>query len=242
VARPRAVGSGSLSWAPVLQGNLGWISAENELRGGNLAGNRVHVQTFAALVGGGARLYLGEHASIATLVSGIYGKTENDFQARNEAGESLEMAFGHLVDGQVETWSIVPAAEFRYEWTRGRVRVEFISQYGFFHTETFHGSSDFVQVDGDSQTWENRLGIEAPIEWHVFGCELETGGFVSRTELAGGAAEGFNTSHFETINGRLVLDLAGKVWKTRWLGLGASWFHGARLTGWSAGIELRFAL
>jgi hypothetical protein len=65
---------------------------------------------------------------------------------------------------------------------------------------------------------------------------------VSRTDLAGRAAEGLNASHFETINGRFVLDLTDKVWKTRWLGLGASWFHGERFTGWSAGLELRFAL
>jgi hypothetical protein len=45
---------------------------------------------------------------------------------------------------------------------------------------------------------------------------------------------------FYTLNGRLVLDFLGKLWKVKWLGLGASCFLGDHFSGWSAGLDLRF--
>jgi hypothetical protein len=37
----------------------------------------------------------------------------------------------------------------------------------------------------------------------------------------------------------LVLDLLGKVWKVRWLGIGYSYFWGDHFNGWSVGVDLR---
>jgi len=79
-----------------------------------------------------------------------------------------------------------------------------------------------------------------PLGWKLFDRELHTGGFFSRTELFGNAAEGLNENHIYTVNGRFVMDLLGKVWKVRWLGLGASYFFGDHFDGWSAGLDLRF--
>ena len=42
------------------------------------------------------------------------------------------------------------------------------------------------------------------------------------------------------VNGRLVLDFLGKLWKVKWLGLGASYFFSDNFSGWSAGLDLRF--
>jgi len=72
------------------------------------------------------------------------------------------------------------------------------------------------------------------------GAKLHTGGFFARTEMFGGIAAGLNADHSYTVNGRLVLDLLGKLWKVRWLGVGASYFFSDNFSGWSAGLDLRF--
>jgi len=74
----------------------------------------------------------------------------------------------------------------------------------------------------------------------MFGYEIHTGGFVSRTELFGGAALGLNTDYVYRANGRMVLDFLGKLWKVKWLGLGVSYFWGHDVEGWSAGLDMRF--
>ncbi len=81
VAAPRPLGSDGLQWAPVLQGNLGFISAENEFANGYLQGNRSVYDVFAVQGGGGARLYFTDQFSAALALSGIYGRTENEFRA-----------------------------------------------------------------------------------------------------------------------------------------------------------------
>jgi hypothetical protein len=239
----RPLGTSGLKWAPLLQGNLGWVKATNTFETGYLEGNRSVYDTFAAALGGGARLSFSDHASVGVVLSGMYGKTRNDFRAENDIGRAFEsVASGRFVDWEVETWSIAPAAEFQYVWTRGVARLDFTSRYNFFHTESFRGSSPFIHVDGDSHTWENRVGVESPAGFSVFGTPLETGGFLSRIELSGGVADGLDTSYAYTANGRLVLDLTDRLWKTRWLGIGATYFRGTHFRGWSAGIDARFRL
>ena len=49
-----------------------------------------------------------------------------------------------------------------------------------------------------------------------------------------------STTAIYTVNGRFVLDMLGKIWKLRWLGLGVSYFFGDHLNGWSAGLDFRF--
>jgi hypothetical protein len=41
------------------------------------------------------------------------------------------------------------------------------------------------------------------------------------------------------VNGRFVLDLEGKIWAVRWLGVGCSYFWADRFSGWSAGLDVR---
>lgn len=241
VTSPRPLGPDGLRWAPVLQGNLGYISARNEFASGYLAGNESVYDVLALQAGGGARLFFGEHCSLAASLSGIYGQTENEFRAHNAVGENVKVvASGTFVDWRLETWSAVPALDFRYSTQWRRTTVELSSRYSFFHTESFRSSSPVVGVKGDSDTWENRLDFDVPLTWQVAGYPLRTGGFVSRTELGGNAAVGLNENHFYTVNGRLVADLLGKIWKVRWVGLGASWFNGSHFNGWTAGMDVRF--
>ena len=237
VSAPRPL-AGKTTWSPVLVGNIGFISARNRFDDGYLAGNRMEYDTFALQLGAGARFQMTEHLSVIPTLSGIYGHTENEFIARNAVGQAVKQAAsGTYVDWQLDTWSIDPAFELRYDWSWQRTRFEFGTRYTFFHTESFNSSSPLVRVEGDSHSWENKLDVDVPLGWRLLDCELHTGGFLSRTELFGNIADGLNANHVYTANGRFVLDLLGKVWKVRWFGVGASYFWGEKVNGWTAGPD-----
>ena len=241
IAEPAPLGESGLKWAPVLQGNLGHITAINEFRTGYLQGNESVYDMLAVQGGGGARFYFTDQLSLAPTISGIYGRTENEFKPRNPIGEAVKAAAaGTFVDWTLETWSVVPSLDLRYDWSWRRTTFEFSSRYNFFHTESFDSSSPVVGVNGDSHTWENKLDVDVPLGWKVFGRELHTGGFFARSELFGGAADGLNADHVHTVNGRFVVDLIDKVWKMRWLGVGASYIFGDDFDGWTAGVDMRF--
>jgi hypothetical protein len=240
VAAPRSLGGSEIKWAPVLQGNLGHSIAENEFTSGYLQGNRTRYELLAVQFGGGARFYFTDHFSLTPTLSGIYGHTENEFLPVNPVGDAIKVAAsGTFVDWELETWSAVPALDLRYDYFWGRTTLAFSSRYNFFHTENFDSSSPVVAVDGNSHTWENKLDVDVPLGVKLFQRELHTGGFLSRTEVFGGAADGLNEDHVYTVNGRLVLDLLGKVWKVRWIGFGYSYFWGDNFDGWSAGVSVR---
>jgi hypothetical protein len=242
VASPEPLGLARLRWAPVLQGNLGLVSAENTFKTGYLAGNKMTYDTLALEGGGGVSIYLTEHLSLSPTISGIYGRVKNDFQPQTANGDYLlAVGNGTLVNWTVDTWSVVPALELDYQWLWGRTTFVFSSRYNFFHTESFESSSPIIGVNGDSSTWANKLDVDVPLGLKVFGSELHTGGFFSRTDIFGGAADGLNTGYVYTANGRLVLDFLGKLWKLRWAGVGVSYFSGHELSGWSGGVDLRFA-
>ena len=240
VASPKPLGLGNLQWAPVLQGNLGMVSVENRFKTGYLEGNQMNYDTLAIEAGGGVAIFLTDNLSLTPTLSGIYGRVENRFSPHNPTGDFVKsMGSGTLVDWTMDTWSVVPALELDYQWTWGRTVFDFSSGYDFFHTESFESSSPIMDVKGNSSTWENKLDVDVPLGLKVFSRELHTGGFFSRTEVFGNAAQGLNTGYVYTANGRLVLDFLGKLWKVRWLGVGASYFWGQNFNGWSAGVELR---
>ena len=241
VAAPSPLGLGSTKWAPVLEGNLGDLSVENQFQTGYLQGNRVRYDTLAIQGGAGARFYFNEHLSLAPTLSGIYAHTENQFQPGNALGQAIKIAgSGIFVDYDVDTWSVSPSLDLRYRWLWGRTTFLFSSRYDFFHTESFKSSSPLATLTGDSHTWENKLDVDLPLGLKTLGCEWHTGGFFSRTELFGGVAEGLDAGYTYTANGRFVLDLLGKFWKLRWVGVGASYVWGSDLSGWTAGVDLSF--
>lgn len=237
------LGLGGVEWAPVLEGNLGNLSAENQFQTGYLKGNGAHFDTAVVQGGAGVRFYFTENLSLAPTLSGIYGHTENEFHAGNALGQGIKtVAGGILVDYQVDTWSVAPALDFRYTWHWSRSTFLFSSRYGFFHTESFNSSSPLVTLAGDSHTWENKIDVDVPVGLKTFGREWHTGGFFSRTELFGNAAAGLNSSQAYTANARFVLDFEGKFLKVRWLGLGVSYVWGTDFSGWTTGVDLSFKL
>ena len=241
VSAPMDLGIGDIKWSPVIQGNLGRIRAANDFETGYLLGNTSTYTVMAVQFGGGARFYLTDQFSIASTITGIYGHTENEFLAKNPVGDVIkELAKGTFVDWHIDTWTVAPALEVRYEWTWRRTTFELSSHYTYFHTESFKTTSPLVSVTGGSQTWENRIDVDIPTRLTVLGHELHTGGFLSRTQLYGGIAEGLNDNHINTVNGRFVFDFKNKLWKVRWIGLGASYFFSGHFDGWSAGADVRF--
>ena len=240
VASPKPLGLGDFKWAPVLQGNIGYSSAENQFPTGYLQGNRSLYHLLAVQAGGGARIFFTDHVSLAPAVSGIYGHTENEFKPQNAVGNLVKAAAsGTFVDWKLDSWSVVPSLDLKYEVQWKRTTFEFSSRYSYYHTESFNSSSAVVYVNGNSHTWENKLDVDVPLGWRLFGRELHTGGFFARTELFGGAAAGLNEDHVYTVNGRFVMDVLGKAWKIRWLGLGYSYFWGDHFSGWCAGADVR---
>ena len=234
------MGLGDLKWSPVLLGNVGHIEAENEFNKGHLHGNRMSYDIWAGQLGGGARFYLTDRLSLSPTISGIYGHTENEFKPKNAIGRSIEAAAsGTFVNWDLDTWAVSPSIDARYEWIWGRTTFELTSRFTFFHTESFQSSSDVVGVEGDSSTWENKLDVDVPLGLCVLGRELHSGGFFSRTDLHDGIADGLNENHVYTANGRLVLDVLGKLWKVRWVGVGASYFWGDHANGWTTGLDMR---
>jgi hypothetical protein len=236
----RPLGVGDLEWAPVLQGNLGMVSAVNTFKTGYLAGNQMTYDTLAIEAGGGAAFYLTKQLCLTPTISGIYGRVQNKFDSQNPNGDLIKsLGSGTIVDWTLDTWSVVPALELNYEWRWRRMTFDFNSGYSFFHAESFESSSPILGVKGDSSTWANKLEADVPLGLEILGHELHTGGFFSRTEVFGDAAHGLNTDYIYTANGRLVLDFLGKLWKVKWLGAGVSYFWGGDLSGWSAGLDMR---
>ena len=241
MASLRPLGVGSIQWAPVLLGNVGMVSAENQFQTGYLAGNRMTYDTLAIQGGGGAAIHFGDHLSLSPTISGIYGHVENQFDPQTANGDYFRtLGTGTLVDWTMETWSVVPALELEYQWMWRRTTFEFCSRFSYFHTESFETTSPILGVNGDSSTWLNKLDVDVPLGLKVLGRELHAGGFFSRTELFDNVAHGLNSGYVYTVNGRFVIDLQGKLWKVRWLGLGASYFFGEHFDGWTMGMDLRF--
>jgi hypothetical protein len=241
VAAAKPLGASGLKWAPLLLGNLGRIVTTNEYTDGYLEGNGMEYDVLAAQLGGGIRLYVTEHVSAEASISGIYGRVVNEFQPHNAVGDAVNAAAsGTFVDWELDTWTVAPLVSARYEWYWGRSLVGAQSRFTFFDTETITSSSVVVDVAGTSQTWDNRLDLDVPLNAHVLGRRVHTGGFFSRTELAGGIADGMNEDHVYTVNGRLVLDYVGAIWMVRWLGLGVSKLWGDHVDGWTGGLDMAF--
>ena len=175
---------------------------------------------------------------------GMYGHTENTFYPNNNASaaalQPAARAAG-LVDWSADTWTIRPAADFQYIYTWRRTIFTLSSDPTYFHTESFNTSNPNVIVNGDSETWMNKIDVDVPLGKNLWGHELRTGGFFSRTELIGDIKNGLNTDHLYELHGRIVLDYLNQLWKVQWIGIGGSYLWGNDgFTGYSFGLDIAF--
>lgn len=242
IGAPRQLGSLDIGWQPQLQGSMGYLTAKNNFKEGNLAGNSSEYKTFAIQFGGGARFWLSDQLSIAPTLMGMYGHTENDFQANTAfAQANLQQAkqLG-LVNWNADTWTVLPGGNIQYQYPWRRVIFTASSGYTYYHTESFSSSSSLVSINGDSEAWENKIDVDIPLGVELFGHELRTGGYFSRTDLYGDLQSGLKTDYYYEVHPRLVLDFLDQLWKVQWIGVGGSYLWSSNFKGWSIGGDVAF--
>ena len=239
----RPLGDSGIGWQPQLQGNMGYLTAKNNFQAGSLLdGDNSEYKTFAVEFGGGARFWFNDNFSIAPTLVGMYGHTEESYTANSSFTQSLVPSAqkAGLIDWNADTWTITPALNVQYQYTWQRTILTLSSEPDYFHTESFSSSSPNVSVNGDSTTWENKIDVDTPLGVELFGHELRTGGFFSRTDVYGDLQDGLKTDYIYEAHGRIVLDFLGQWWKVQWIGVGVSYLWGSSFNGWSYGADVTF--
>ena len=240
VGDPQQLGNLPVGWQPRIQGNMGYLDSTNRLRGPLLGGDVSKFHDFAIEFGGGVRFWVSDVLSFAPSFMGMYGRTSNDYVANSvfaRANLALAQQTG-LIDWRVDTWSVRPALDIQYVIRWDRVIVTLASDPTFFHTESFNNSASGLRVRGDSGSWPNTIDIDVPLGMEIFGHEIRTGGYVSRTDLFGDLKAGLKVQRVNELHTRLVLDFLNQLWKVQWLGVGASYLWGPNISGWTAGVDL----
>ena len=250
IGDPRQFGDLPIAWQPQLQGEMGYLSAKKDLttadtfNGQSLDGSQSKFHDFSIQFGGGPRLWFNDHFSIAPTFMGMYGHTENTFYARGNAGAVAAQPIAQqegLVDFNVDTWTIRPAADICYIYNWRRTIITLDSTPTYFYTESFHASNPNIDISGDSETRMNKIDVDVPLGKDLWGHELRTGGYFSRTEFYGGIKDGLPINHLYEIHGRVVLDYLNQLWKVQWLGIGGSYLWGNNgFTGYSFGLDVAF--
>ena len=246
VGGPKQLGTLPIGWQPQVQGSMGYLTAHNNFNNPaqtNLVGAENKTHDFSIQFGGGACFTLNNYFSVAPTIMGMYGHTESTFYPNNNAGaaalQPAAKAAG-LVDWTADTWTIRPAVNFVYAYTWHRTIFTLSSDPTYFHTESFSTSNPNVSVNGDSETWENKIDVDIPTGQMLFGHELRTGGYISRTEFYGDIKDGLNTDHLYEAHGRIVLDYLNQLWKVQWIGIGYSYLWGSDFSGYSYGLDVAF--
>ena len=242
IGDPKPLGDTGIGWQPRLQGTMGYVESTIDYKSGQQDNDTSTYRTFAIAFGGGARFWFNDHLSLAPTFMGMYGHSENDYDADSAWGKAnLEQAKkAGLVNYRVDTWSVRPGADLQYVYTWGRTVFSLSSELAYYHTESFRTSTYAGSVNGDSQTWQNLIDVDIPLGKELWGHELRTGGFFSRTELYGDVKDGLNANYINEAHGRVVLDFLGKLWKVQWIGVGASYLWGNDFYGYSFGADIAF--
>ena len=242
IGDPRPIGDSSVGWLPILQGNVGSLEAKNHVESGLLAGDTNQFKSFALEFGGGLRLFFADAFSIAPTISALYGHTSNDYSAVSafmQANAAKATQLG-LVNWVVDTWTVRPALNVQYVFKWDKTTITLSSDPTYFHTGTFRTDNANVKVRGDSWTIANTLDVDVPLGMQLFGYELHTGAYFSRTDLSGGVEQGLDFEHLYEIHSRVVLDFLNRWWKLNWVGIGASYLWGPNITGWTVGADVKF--
>ena len=242
VGDPKPLFDSGIKWQPRVQGNMGYLVGKNTFRSGDLEGDTSKYFTYAIQFGGGARFWFNEHLSLAPTLMGMYGHTHNNYIATSAAGRAAyqDADQAGLINWNVDTWTVRPSGELTWIQNFGRVIVTLSSEGTYFHTEDFGGSDKHPSVNGNSETWKNKIDVDIPLGVMVFNHELRTGGYFCRTEFYGDLEDGLGWDHEYEIHYRLVLDFLGELWKVKWLGVGASYLWGNDFNGYSFGVDAAF--
>ena len=242
IGDPQPIGDTGIAWQPRLQGSMGTVDSKKVYNSGELEGDTTKYNTFAIQFGGGGRFWFNDHLSVAPTIMGMYGHTENEYDARSAFGKANynEADQLGLINWSADTWTVRPAGNIQYVYTWHRTIFTLASDYTYFHTESFQTSTSNLKINGDSESWKNMIDVDIPLGKELWGHELRTGGYFSRTELYDGLKTGTGTDHLYEIHGRLVLDFLGNLWKVQWIGIGYSYLWGGSINGYSIGADIAF--
>jgi len=242
IGDPQPLGNLSIGWQPRLQGNMGYLESTNLPRTGPRVSDTSEYTTYAIEFGGGARFWLNDHFSVAPTLMGLYGHTSNNYTVRSafmRANQALATQLG-LINWSVDTWTLRPALDVQYVMTWGRSIITLSADPTYFHTEGFNSSNSNVRINGNSASVSNKIDLDIPLRIELYGHELRSGGYLSRTDLFGDLKAGLGVQHMNEIHGRLVLDFLNQLWKVQWIGVGASYVRGTNIAGWTAGADIAF--
>lgn len=242
IGDPQPLGDLNIGWQPRLQGNFGYLESNYLPLGGFRASDSSEYTTYAVEFGGGVRFWLNEHFSVAPTVMGLYGHTSNSYTARSafvKANLALATQLG-LINWSIDTLTVRPALNLQYLIPLGRNIITLSSDSTYFHTQGFNSSNSNVRISGSSASVSAKIDLDVPLRMEIYGHELRTGGYLSRTDLFGDLKDGLGVQHMNEIHGRLVLDFLNQLWKVQWIGVGASYIRGTNITGWTAGADVAF--
>jgi hypothetical protein len=242
VGDPRRLDGLDIGWQPRLQGNMGYLRSTSHLQGSLLAGDTSEFRTSAIEFGGGARFWTTGRLSFAPTVMILYGRTDDDYSAQSAfARRNLpELQQLGLADWSIDTWSLRPALNIQYIIPVGRALITLSSDPTGFYTHGFARSNIHLRVGGDSGFVTNKIDLDIPLGVEIYGHELRSGGYLSRTDLFGDLETGLGVQHLNELHGRIVLDFLNQLWKVQWLGLGASYLWGTNISGWTVGADVAF--
>jgi len=244
VGDPMPIGNTGIAWQPRLQGSMGTLTTDKTYGNSNplIKGDKNQYDTFAIQFGGGARFWFNDNLSLAPTIMGMYGYTENSYTAHSAFGQANLAAAraAGVVDWDIDTWTIRPACELAYVFTWRRTIFTLTSDGTYFHTENFASTNPNLDINGNSEMWQNKIDVDVPLGVQIFNHELRTGGYFSRSDFYGDLNTGLNTEHLYEVHGRVVLDFLGQLWKCQWIGLGYSYLWGSNFTGVSYGLDVAF--
>jgi hypothetical protein len=242
VGDPMPLGDLNIGWQPRLQGSMGYLESSDHLQARPLGGDTSELKTFAIEFGGGARFWTSQNLSFAPTVMALYGHTDNTYFAYSQFGRQ-DLAYLQqlgLADWSVDTWSVRPAVNVQYIVPLERALITFSSDPTGFFTHGFNRSNVREKVGGDSGLVVNKIDVDIPLDVELYGHELRSGGYLSRTDLFGDLKEGLGVEHVNEVHARLVLDFLNQLWKLQWLGVGASYLWGTNINGWTVGADVAF--
>ncbi len=242
VGDPMPLGDLDVGWQPRLQGNMGYLESSDHLQSHAFGGDTSEFRTFAIEFGGGARFWTSQSFSFAPTIMALYGRTDDTYYAYSGLGRQ---DLGYLqqqgvADWSVDTWSLRPAVNLQYIVALDRALITFSSDPTGFFTHGFNRSNAYLKVAGDSGLVTNKVDVDIPLGIEVYGHELRSGGYLSRTDMFGDLQEGLGVEHVNEIHARLVLDFLNQLWKVQWLGVGASYLWGTNINGWTVGADAAF--
>lgn len=246
VGDPMPLGTLPIGWQPQVQGSMGYLTTKHDFNNQaqtNLVGSQNKILDYSIQFGGGAAFWFNNSFCITPTIMGMYGTTKSVFDPRGNANAAaLQPAAKNagLVGWSADTWTVRPALEVNYIYVWRRTIFTLSSDPTYFHTESFSTSNPYVSVNGDSETWENKIDVDIPTGEMLFGHELRTGGYLSRTDYYGDLKDGLNTEYLYEAHGRITLDFLNQLWKVQWLGLGYSYLWGSGIHGYSYGIDAAF--